>query len=51
MVHQHTKPQDADAYAIEGELGFSTDEPNEQADGMPEPARYASLGLSVAVRA
>lgn len=41
MVHRRIKPRDADTYAIEGELGFSTDEPDEQTDGMPEPADQA----------
>ena len=38
MVHRCIEPWDVDAYAIEGELSFSTDEPDEQTDGMPEPA-------------
>ena len=41
MVHWHIEPRDVDAYAIEGELGFSTDEPDEQTGGMPELADQA----------
>ena len=36
MVHWHIEPQDTDAYAIEAELRFSTDEPDVQTDSTPE---------------